>query len=62
MTEMKRSQAELAMAQSAFSRSMVDMDHSQVGFLSSHFQYEIRLPLQETMTNLEANMAELRRS
>ena len=41
---------------------MADMDYSQVGLPRPHVQDEIRLPLQETMTNLEANMAELRRS
>ena len=41
---------------------MVDMNYSQVGLPRSHVQDEIRLPLQETMTNLEANMGELRRS
>ena len=41
---------------------MVDMNYSQVGLPRSHVQDEIRLPLQETMTNLEVNMGELRRS
>ena len=59
---MKKSQAELVVAQVAFSRSMVDMEYYQVGFPRSHVQDEIRSPLQVTMTNLEANMAELRRS
>ena len=62
MAEMKRSQAELAMAQDEFSRLMVDMDYSQVGLPRFHVQDEIRAPLQETMTNLEANIAKLRRS
>ena len=62
MVEKKRNQAELAMAQAAFSRSMADLDYSQVGLPRSHGQDEIRSPLQETMTNLEENMAELRRS
>ena len=50
------------MAQAAFSRSMAYMDYSQVGLPRSHVQDEIRSPLQETMKNLEAIMAELRRS
>ena len=50
------------MAQFKFSRSMVDMDHSQVDFPRFHVQDEIRLPSQETMANLEANMAKHRRS
>ena len=41
---------------------MANMDYSQVGLPRFHVQDEIRSPLQETMTNLEANMAELRRS
>ena len=57
MAEMKRSQAELAMAQAEFSRSMADMDYYQVNLPKSYVQDEIRSPLQETMTNLEANMA-----
>ena len=60
MVEMKRSQAELAMAQAEFSRSMADMDYSQVCLPRFLVQYEIRSPSQETMANLEANMAELR--
>ena len=60
MAKMKRSQVELAMAQDKFSRSMVDMDYSQVGLPRPHVQDEIRSPLQDTMTNLEANMDELR--
>ena len=39
---------------------MADMIYSQVGLPRFHVQDEIRSPLQETMTNLEANMAELR--
>ena len=62
MAEMKRSQVELAMAQAKFSTSMANMDYSQVNLPRFHVQDEIRSPLQETMTNLEANMAELRRS
>ena len=46
MVEKKRNQAELAMAQAAFSRSMADLDYSQVGFPRSHVQDEIRSPLQ----------------
>ena len=62
MAEMKRIQAEIAMAQDEFSRSMDNVDYSQVSLPRPHVQDEIRSPLQETMTNLEANMAELRRS
>ena len=57
MAEMKRSQVELAMAQAELSRSMADMDYSQVSLPRPHVQDEIRSPLQETMTNLEENMA-----
>ena len=62
LAEMQRSQAELVMAQAEFSRSMADMDYSHVGLPRFHVQDEIRSPLQETMTNLEATMDELRRS
>ena len=62
MDKMKRSQVELAMAQAKFSRSMANMDYSQVGLPRFHVQDKIRSPSQETMTNLEANMSELRRS
>ena len=50
------------MAQTEFSRSMADMDYSHVGFPRFHVQDEIRSYLQGTMTNLETNMADLRRS
>ena len=62
MAEMKRIKAELAMAQDEFSRSMAYMDYSQVGWPRFHVQDEIRSPLQESMENLEANMAVIRRS
>ena len=62
MAEMKRSQAEFARALAEFLRSMADMDYSQVDFPRFHVQDDIKPPLQETMTNLEANMPELRRS
>ena len=55
MAKMKRIQDE-------FSRSMVDMDYCQVGLPRFQVQDEIRSPLQETIENLEADMAELRRS
>ena len=38
------------------------MDYSQVSFPWFHVQDAIRSPLQETMTNLKANITELRRS
>ena len=44
-----RSVTELAMAQAEFSRSMADMDYSQVGLPRFHVQDEIRSPSQETI-------------
>ena len=52
---------ELRRAQAKFSRSMAEMDHSQVGlprFLNSN---EISQPPHERMTKLEVAMAELKR-
>ena len=62
MDETRRIQADLAMDLVEFSRSMADMDHSQVGLPRFHVQDEIRSSSKETMANLEANMTELRRS
>ena len=49
------------MAQPEFSRSMAEMDHSQVGLPKFLDPNEISQPPQERMTTLEAAMAELKR-
>ena len=61
MDELRRAQAESTMTQPEFSRSMVEMDHSQVGLPRFLDLYEISQPPQERMTTLEAAMAELKR-
>ena len=61
MDELKRAQAESTMAQPEFSRSMVEMDQSQVGLPTFLDLNEISQPPQERMTKLEAAMAELKR-
>ena len=61
MDELRRAQAESTMTQPEFSRSMVEMDHSQVGLPRFLDLDEISQPPQERMTTLEATMAELKR-
>ena len=61
MDELRRTQAKSTMAQPEFSRSMVEMDHSQVGLPRFLDPNEIIQPPQERMTKLETVMAELRR-
>ena len=61
MDELRRAQAESTMTQPEFSRSMVEMDHSQVGLPRFLDLDEISQPPQERMTTLEAAMAELKR-
>ena len=61
MDELRRAQAESTMTQPKFSRSMVEMDHSQVGLPRFLDLDEISQPPQERMTTLEAAMAELKR-
>ena len=61
MDELRRAQAESTMTQPEFSRSMVEMDHSQVGLPRFLDLDEIRQPPQERMITLEAAMAELKR-
>ena len=61
MDEFKRSQAKATMAQLEFSRSMAEMDHSQVGLPRFLDPNEISQSPQERMTKLEAVMAELKR-
>ena len=50
------------MAQPEFSRSMAEMDYYQVGLHRFFVKNEMSQPPQEEMSNLEATMAELRKS
>ena len=61
MDELRRAQAESTMAQLEFSRSMVEMDHSQVGLPQFFYPNEISQPPQERMTKLEAALVEMKR-
>ena len=61
MNELRRAQAKSTMTQPEFSRSMVEMDHSQVGLPRFLDLDEISQPPQERMTTLEAARAELKR-
>ena len=61
MDELRRTQVESIMAQSEFSRSMAEIDHSQVGLLRFLDPNEISQPPQERMTKLEVAMPELKR-
>ena len=61
MDELRRAQAESTMAQSEFSRSMTEMDHSQVGLPQFFYPNEISQPPHERMTKLEAALVEMKR-
>ena len=61
MDELRRAQAKSTMTKLEFSRSMAEMDHSQVGLPRFLDPYEISEPPQERITTLEAAMAELKR-
>ena len=61
MDELRRTQAESTMAQPQFSRSMAEIDHSQVGLTRFLDPNEISQPPHERMTKLETAMAELKR-
>ena len=61
MDELRRAQAESTMTQPEFSRSMVEMDHSQVGLPRFLDRDEISQPPQERMTTLEAALIEMKR-
>ena len=61
MDELRRTQAESTMAQPKFSRSMAEMDHSQVGLPGLFDPNEISQPPRERMTKLEVVMAKLKR-
>ena len=62
MDELRRAQAESTMAQSEFSRSMTEMDHSQVGLPQFFYPNEISHPPHERMTKLEAALVEMKSS
>ena len=62
MDELRRTQTESTMAQPKFSRSMAEMDHSQVGLPRFLDPNEISQPPDERMTKLEVAMAELKRA
>ena len=61
MVGLARTQADLTIFQAELSRSMVDMDYSQVGLPRFQVQNEMNQPPQEEMSNLEAPMDELKR-
>ena len=61
MDELRRTQAKSTMAQPEFSRSMDEMDHSQVGLPRFLDPNEISQLAHERMTKLEVAMAELKR-
>ena len=62
MNELRRTQAKSTMVKPEFSRSIAKMDYSQVGLPRFLVKNEISQPSQEEMSNLEATMAELRKS
>ena len=61
MDELRRTQVESTMAQTEFSRSMADMDYSQVCLSRLCVQNEMNQPPQEEVSSLETTIAELRR-
>ena len=61
MDELRTAQAESTMAQPEFSRSMTEMDHSQVGLPQFFYPNEISQPPHERMTKLEAALVEMKR-
>ena len=61
MHELRRTQAAFTMAQPEFSRSMDEMDYSQVGLPQFFNPNEISQPPQERMTKLEAALIEMKR-
>ena len=61
MDELRRTQSESTMAQDEFSRSITDMDYSQVVLSRLCVQNEMSQPPQEEVSSLETTIAELRR-
>ena len=61
MDELRRTQTTFTMAQPKFSRSMDEMDYSQVGLPQFFYPNEISQPPHERMTKLEATLVEMKR-
>ena len=61
MDELRRAQAKSTMTQHEFSRSMDEMDYSQVGLPHFFNPNEISQPPHERMTKLEAALIEMKR-
>ena len=61
MDELRRTQTAFTMAQPEFSRSMAEMDYSQVGLPQFFYPNEISQPPHERMTKLEATLVEMKR-
>ena len=61
MDELRRTQTAFTMAQPEFSRSMDEMDYSQVGLPQFFYPNEISQPPHERMTKLEAALVEMKR-
>ena len=61
MDELRRTEAAFTMAQPEFSRSMDEMDYSQVGLPQFFNPNEISQPQHERMTKLEAALIEMKR-
>ena len=61
MDELRRTQAAFTMAQPEFSRSMDEIDYSQVGLPQFFDHNEISQPPHERMTKLEAALIEMKR-
>ena len=61
MDELRKTQTAFTMAQPEFSRSMTEMDYSQVGLPQFFYPNEISQPPHERMTKLEAELVEMKR-
>ena len=61
MDELRRTQTAFTMAQPEFSRSMAEMDYSQVGLPQFFYPNEISQPPHERMTKLKAALVEMKR-
>ena len=61
MDELRRTQTVFTMEQPEFSRSMAEIDYSQVGLPQFFYPNEISQPPHERMTKLEAALVEMKR-
>ena len=61
MDELRRTQIAFTMAQPEFSRSMAEMDYSQVGLPQFFYPNEIIQPPHERMIKLEVTLVEMKR-